>query len=232
MYNNLLYYQQDDTSVRRLVVPHQQQREIAVLYHTFGHFGITRNYKQLKQGFYWNGIKNTVTEVCTTCDRCQRAKTPKEKNKGPLTHIITPSRPMHQLSIDFLSINTRAQAKCKILTCVDEFTKYTFGILVKSENAEKTAEALYRNIYTKFGIPEVVHSDQGATFVGKVLKELNNLLGIRNTITTTYRPQSKGSHERLNSTLISRIRALQPKENEEMALSCGQLSYGIQHHNP
>ena len=215
VHNDLLYYQQDDTSVKRLVVPHQQQREIAVLYHTFGHFGITRNYKQLKQRFYWNGIKSTVTEVCTTCDRCQRAKTPKEKNKGPLTHIITPSRPMHQLSIDFLAIDTKAQTKCKILTCVDEFTKYAFGILVKSENAEKTAEALYRNIYTKFGIPEVVHSDQGATFVGKVLKELNNLLGIRHTITTTYRPQSNGSCERLNSTLISRIRTLQPREKKK-----------------
>ena len=114
---------------------------------------------------------------------------------------------MHQLSIDFLAIDTKAQTKCKILTCVDEFTKYAFGILVKSGNAEKTAEALYRNIYTKFGIPEVVHSDQGATFVGKVLKELNNLLGIRHTITTTYRPQS--------STLISRIRTLQPREKKK-----------------
>ena len=214
VFRNLLYYQEDPTTHRRLVVPNQQKKELALLYHTFGHFGVTRNYKQLKQRFYWNNMKQTVTEVCTTCDRCQRAKTPKEKNKGPLTHIITPARPMHQLSIDFLAIDTKAQTKCKILTCVDEFTKYAFGILVKSENAEKTAEALYRNIYTKFGIPETVHSDNGATFVGKVLAELNKLLGIRHTVTTTYRPQSNGSCERLNSTLISRIRTLQPKEKK------------------
>ena len=212
VFKNLLYYQEDPTATRRLVVPNQQKKELTLLYHTFGHFGVTRNYKQLKQRFYWNNMKQTVTEVCSTCDRCQRAKTPKEKNKGPLTHIITPARPMHQLSIDFLAIDTKAQTKCKILTCVDEFTKYAFGILVKSENAEKTAEALYRNIYTKFGIPETVHSDNGATFVGKVLAGLNKLLGIRHTVTTTYRPQSNGSCERLNSTLISRIRTLHPRE--------------------
>ena len=153
-----------------------------------------------------------MKEVCTTCERCQRAKTPKEKNKGPLTHIITPARPMYQLSIDFLAIDTKAQTKCKILTCVDEFTKYAFCILVKSENATKTAEALYHNIYTKFGIPEVVHSDQGATFISKVLAELNTMLGITHTVTTTYRPQSNGSCERLNSTIISRIRTLHTRE--------------------
>ena len=211
---DLLYYQEDMTSTKRLVVPNQQQKELAVLYHTFGHFGVTRTYKQLKQRFYWTNMKHTVTEVCSNCDRCQRAKTPKEKNKGPLTHILTPARPMHQLSIDFLAIDTRAETKCKILTCVDEFTKYAFGIVVKSENAQRTAEALYRQVYAKFGIPEIIHSDQGATFVSKTLVELNKLLGIRHTVTTTYRPQSNGSCERLNSTLINRIRTLHPREKK------------------
>ena len=100
---------------------------------------------------------------------------PNQKQRSTDHTYRTPSRPMYQLSIDFLQIDTRAQTKCKILTCVDEFTKFAFGIIIKSENAEKTAEQLYKQIYTKYGIPEVVHSDRGATFLSKVLKELNKI---------------------------------------------------------
>ena len=224
IHNDLLYYQLNDNP-KRLVVPSNQQDALVTLYHSYGHFGITRVYKLLKQRFYWPKLKNSVTEACEKCERCQRAKTPKTQNKGPLTHIITPSKPMHQLSIDFLSIDTKAQTKCKILTCVDEFTKHAFGIVVTSENAKKCAEHLYRHVYTKFGIPEVIHSDRGATFLSKVIQELNDLLGIKHTITTPYRPQSNGSCERLNSTIISRMRTLQPKEKVRWHLHLDSLIF-------
>ena len=211
IHRDLLYFQQT-TSPKRLVVPQQQHEEITKLYHSFGHFGITRSYKILKERFFWIAMKQTVIMICTMCERCQKAKTVPTKNKGPLTHMQTPSRPMHQLSIDFLQIDTRAQTKCKSLTCVDEFTKFAFGVIIKSENAEKTAEQLYKQIYTKYGIPEVVHSDRDATFLSKVLRELNKILGITHTVTTAYRPQSNGTCERLNGTIIDRIRTLNPRE--------------------
>ena len=230
IHNGLLYHREKETTDvpysetdMRLVVPANQQRDLVKLYHGFGHFGITRVYKLMKQRFYWPNMRQEMVQACSTCERCQRAKTPKDKNKGPLTHLITPSRPMHQLSIDLLSIDTKAQTKCKILTCVDEFTKFAFGILVKSENAEHTAEQLYKQVYTKFGIPDVIHSDRGATFLSKVLKELNNLLGIRHTTTTAYRPQSNGSCEILNATLIERIRTLQPREKRRWHLHIDSL---------
>ena len=83
-------------------------------------------------------MKVSVVDSCSTCERCQKAKTPKLWNHGPVNHIITPAKPMHQLSIDFLGVDTKAQTKFKVLTCVDEFSKYAFAIQVKSENAGKT----------------------------------------------------------------------------------------------
>ena len=227
IHRDLLYFQQTETSPKRLVVPQQQHEEITKLYHSFGHFGITRSYKILKERLFWVAMKQTVIMICTMCERCQKAKTVPTKNKGPLTHMQTPSRPMHQLSIDFLQIDTRAQTKCKILTCVDEFTKFAFGIIIKSENAVKTAEQLYKQIYTKYGIPEVVHSDRGATFLSKVLRELNKILGITHTVTTAYRPQSNGTCERLNGTIIDRIRTLNPQEKPRwhMHLDSLMLAY-------
>ena len=208
--NNLLYL--DGKEGKRLVVPQAQQKQLTTIYHNFGHFGITRVYKLLKEKLFWPGMMNTITKVISQCSRCLKSKTPKEKNKGPLGHIESPPIPMHQLSMDFLTIDTRAQSKFKILTVVCEFTKYAFAFVVKSEKASKTADTLYRNLYTKFGLPKVIHTDRGATFLSKVISELNKMLTIKHTTTVPYRPQSNASCERLNSTIIQRIRTLAPAE--------------------
>ena len=51
-----------------------------------------------------------------------------------------------------------------------------------------------------------------ATFLSRVIQELNKMLAIHPTTTTSYRPQSNGTCERLNATIIERIRTLPPKE--------------------
>ena len=223
VYKDLLYLRNPEDQQMRLVVPKLQQKEIVKIYHSFGHFGITRTYKTLKVKFFWINMKNDVIETISECERCQKAKTPPTKNKGPLNHLITPKYPFHQLSIDFLSIDTRAKTKFKILTCIDEFTKFAFAIPVKTENAKRCAEALYQQIYTKFGIPTIVHSDRGATFMSNIMKELNLILHIKHTVTTAYRPQSNGTCERVNSTIIDRIRTLQPQEKQRWNLHLDSL---------
>ena len=147
-------------------------------------------------------MKKTVTNVVSTCERCQKSKTPKHKNRGPLEHIKSPSIPMHQLSMDFLLIDTRATSKLKILTVIDKFTKFAWAIIIKSENAKLTANKLYRELYTKFGVPSIVHTDRGKTFLSNVIHQLNKIISIKHTTTTPYRPQSNATCERFNKTLI------------------------------
>ena len=223
VHKDLLYIRNAVDQQLRLVVPKPQHQEIVRIYHSFGHFGITRTYKTLKVKFFWINMKQNVIETISECERCQKAKTPATKNKGPLNHLITPKYPFHQLSIDYVSIDTRAKTKFKILTCIDEFTKFAFAIPVKSENAKRCAEVLYQQIYTKFGIPTIIHSDRGATFMSNILKELNTILNIKHTVTTAYRPQSNGTCERLNSTIINRIRTLAPGEKPRWNLHLDSL---------
>ena len=117
---------------------------------------------------------------------------------------------MHQFSMDFLTIDTRAQSKFMILTVVCEFTKYAFAFVVKK--ALKTADTLFRNLYTKFRLPRIIHTDRGATFLSKVISELNTILTLKYATTVPYTPQSNASCERLNSTIIQHMRTLAPAE--------------------
>jgi hypothetical protein len=53
-------------------------------------------------------------------------------------------------------------------------------ILVRTKNttARTTAEAFLNNFVVHYGFPKRIHSDQGATFEGKLIKELCELPGM------------------------------------------------------
>ena len=122
---------------------------------------------------------------------------------------------MAQISMDFLNIDNRNEAKYKVLTVVDNFTKFGFAFDVKSENSLNLVKLLYRHVYSKFGIPLVVHTDQGKSFLAKVEQDLNTMLEIEHTTTTVYQPQSNGACERLNRTIIDRLGTLPPNQKSK-----------------
>ena len=56
-------------------------------------------------------------------------------------------------------------------------------------------------VFTKFGCPRELHSDQGANFESAIFQETCRLFGVRKTRTTSYHPRSDGMVERHNRTL-------------------------------
>jgi len=136
------------------------------------------------------------------------------------------SGPMQQISMDFLSINTRQNSVFKVLTVVDDFSRYGWAIDVKSENAQNAAKMLYKHIYSRFGFPQVIHSDQGKTFLSKVLKQLGETMQTQMTTSTTYRPQSNGGCERLNLTIIDKLSTLNPKQKDRWHEELPSIMYG------
>jgi transposase InsO family protein len=50
-----------------------------------------------------------------------------------------------------------------------------------------------------------VHSDRGLHFTSKLVNDLLTSLGIKNTFSIAYRPQSQGQTKKFNGTLIDMI---------------------------
>ena len=214
VYNNLLCYKSGE-SPRVLVVPESHHVVVAERYHSHGHFSNNKVKHLIERTCFWPTLTTIVKEVCNLCERCQKRKTPKYHTRVPLRPLRSQVGPMAQISMDFLNIDNRNEAKYKVLTVVDNFTKYGFAFDVKSENALNLAKLLYRHVYTKFGIPLVVHTDQGKSFLAKVVQELNKMLDIEHTTTTIYQPQSNGACERLNRTVIDRLGTLPPNQKQK-----------------
>lgn len=94
------------------------------------------------------------------------------------------------------------------------------GLPNKKETANVVVKKILEEIFPRFGIPKVVGSDNGPTFVAQVSQGLATQLGINWKLHCAYRPQSSGQVERMNRTLKETLRklALETGRNDRTAL--------------
>ena len=64
----------------------------------------------------------------------------------------------------------------------------------------RVAEFLY-DLITRYGVADIVMSDQGREFVNKVNQKLFELCGTDHRISSAYHPQTNGLDERMDQTL-------------------------------
>ena len=107
---------------------------------------------------------------------------------------------------DYLTIE-KAMGYENILVIIDHFTKFAQAYPAKNQKAVTTAK-LVLDFIRRYGFPEKFHPDQGQNFVGKVMKNLYKLTGIKQTTTTPYHAMGNGLSERFNHTLLSMVGTL------------------------
>ena len=77
------------------------------------------------------------------------------------------------------------------------------------------ADAFFNQIVCRFGMPSVIHSDQGREFENKIMQELCLLGGSHQTRTTPYHPESDGMVERFNRTLLMMLAMFAGKNRDD-----------------
>ncbi|XP_076057166.1 uncharacterized protein LOC143034680 [Oratosquilla oratoria] len=85
---------------------------------------------------------------------------------------------------------------------------------IKNISAKTVANTL-TNLFTTFGIPEEIQSDRGSNFTSVLFAEVLKLLGIKQTLSTAYHPQSQGALERFHQTMKSMIRKFCCEEDRD-----------------
>jgi hypothetical protein len=116
--------------------------------------------------------------------------------------------PFDRVAIDILGELPETENGNKyILVIVDYFTKWTQAFALPNQTAQTIADTLMIHVFSLFGMPRQLHSDQGRNFESGLFAELNKLLGVEKTRTTPYRPQSDGMVERFNRTIQQMLKA-------------------------
>ena len=156
-----------------------------------GHLGRSKTFSLAQERFFWSGLQRDVDEKVKNCRRCICAKTPYIPDRAPLVNIVT-SRPMEVVFMDFVGLETSKGGFNYVLVLTDHFTKYAAAFPTRNQEAKTVAKVLIEQYFTQYGIPERINTNQGASFQGKLMHNLCQMLGLEKTNTTIYHPQSDG----------------------------------------
>ena len=116
--------------------------------------------------------------------------------------------PMERKAIDILGeLPITERGNRYILVIGDYFTKWTECHAMPNMEASTVATIPIEQVVSRFGVPYIIHSDQGRQFESKVFAEMCKLLQITKTRTTAYHPKSDGMVERFNKTLVTMLSA-------------------------
>ncbi len=190
-----------------------------------GHLGITRTEERVRARFHWPGIRKTVTRHIQLCKICNEKNSPTNRNAAPLGHISV-SQPFTFWAMDYMGpLPETSRGNKHILVVVDHFTKWCEAFATPDQKASTVAPLLVNRVFSRFGPPVVLHSDQGRNFESTLLHEICNFMGITKTRTTSYHPQCDGQAERQNRTIQAMLSAFASKRRDDWDLWLDSVTF-------
>ncbi len=109
--------------------------------------------------------------------------------------------PFDSVAIDIVGPLPKARRGVKyVLTYVCMASRWPEACAMRSCSANEVAECFVQ-IVSRTGIPMRVLSDRGSVFLGRVMSNVCDMLGVDRVSTSPYRPQSNGVVERFHGTL-------------------------------
>ena len=179
-----------------------------------GHMGVTRTVYHLLDRVYWPGLRGDVQTYIKSCTVCIARKSPCPR-KIPMGHVEVGHR-WDRVAMDLLDMSvTTARGNRYVLVIVDCFTRWTEAFPLPDKTAQSVADAFFNNVVCRFGMPIVIHSDQGREFENKILHELCLIGGSHKTRTSPYHPESDGMVERFNRTLLMMLAMVAGKNRDD-----------------
>ena len=121
-----------------------------------------------------------------------------------------------KVAVELVGPVPETQRKNKwILVLTDHFTRWQDALALPDATAPVVATALDERVFCYFGLPEQIHTDQGAQFESSLLKELCQMWNVHKSHTTPYHPQANGIVERNNRGLGDSLRTLLLNRGQE-----------------
>lgn len=161
---------------------------------------IRKTVAKIGKNYYWPGMCRDISKFVSRCKVCLEYKTPQRKPAGYM-HTLHPENPWEVVCIDFIGPLPRSMKKCKYL--LEDQYKLTKWVELKCLSAPTTS-SVKKQVFSKFGWPRVVISDNGSQFTSTNFKTYLRENGIRHRYTPKYSPQCNAV-ERTNRVIKTMI---------------------------
>ena len=159
--------------------------------HTKGHSGSENPNFNFTQNYYFTNAPIWINVLCNDCIVCQLGEPyPNQKQiaqkldfKGQSLYFI------HRISFDTKGpISPSSEGNSYIMVIIDAFTHYVALNPVPHCNAYYAYTTLYEHWIAKFGLPEILVTDNGTEFINNEIITLYHLYNIKHKTRTPHAP--------------------------------------------
>ena len=155
----------------RIVVPKKLTDRIVNIAHQ-GHQEIVKTKSLLREKVWFPGVDKMVEDKVNGCIACQACG--KDNNPEPFKMSPVPAKPWTEVSIDFADLPNKEH----LLIIYDDYSRYPVVKKVSTTSAKVVTKSL-EDVFSQFGIPEVVKSDNGPPFQSAEFKQFAEEMNFR-----------------------------------------------------
>ncbi|GJU22350.1 reverse transcriptase domain-containing protein [Tanacetum coccineum] len=189
--------------VRTLIMDEAHKSKYSV------HPGADKMYYDLRDRYRWSGMKKDISVYVSKCLTCLKVKAEHQRPSGLLQQPEIPEWKWKRIAMDFVTKLPRTSSgHDTIWVIVDRLTKSTYFLPMREDYKMDRFARLYLNeIVARHGMLISIISDHDSRFTSRFWQSMQEALGTRLDMSTTYHPQTDGQSERTIQTLEDILRA-------------------------
>jgi hypothetical protein len=175
---------------------------------TCGHHASSRTLiaKAFRSGFYWLWALYDARNIVQQCEACQLFAT-KLHTPASEPHTIPVAWPFAQWGLDQVGPLPKSSRgnHTYLLVAVDKFSKWIEAVPVTNQEAT-TAVKFFESIVYRYGVPNIIITDNDTNFTSGEFQEFAKKLGIKIKYASVAHPKSNGQVEKANRLVCAGLK--------------------------
>ena len=184
----------------KVIVPKVLRSEMLSRIHE-SHLGINKCKQRARELLFWPGMSTQIEELVARCEMCATHRP--INSREPMIVSESPSRPWEMVGCDLFEFRGTYY-----LVCVDYYSKWP-EIARLDDLSSKTMVTHLKSMFARYGIPDVVRSDNGPQFASQVFEDFQKSYGFKHLTSSPRFPQSNGEAERAVQTVKNLLKKAQ-----------------------
>uniref|UniRef100_A0A6N2NBX1 Reverse transcriptase n=1 Tax=Salix viminalis TaxID=40686 RepID=A0A6N2NBX1_SALVM len=150
-------------------------------------------------------------QFCKSCEKCQKMGNLSRRNEMPQNPILY-CEIFDVWGMDFMGPFPGSFGFVYILLAVDYVSKWVEAKATYTNDSKVIVGFLKSNIFSRFGIPRAIISDQGTHFCNRTVEALTRKYGVHHRVATTYHPQTNEQAEVSNREIKNILEKTRTKD--------------------
>ncbi|GJZ61158.1 putative reverse transcriptase domain-containing protein [Tanacetum coccineum] len=173
------------------------------------HLGADKMYYDRRDMYWWPGMKKDIALYVNKCLTYSKVKAEHQRPSSLLQQPEIPKWKWERIAMDFIiKLPRTGSGHDSIWVVVDQLTKSAHFLPICEDYKMDRLARLYLNeMVARHGVPISIIFDRDSRFTSRFWQSMQEALGTRLDMSTTYHPQTDGQSERTIQNLEDMLRA-------------------------